>query len=150
MARKSRLVPPAPPPSSDAVSAAMRGNRRVNTKPELLVRQVLFRLGYRYRLHRADLPGKPDIVFPGRRSVIQVHGCFWHQHPGCALCATPRANTKYWSAKLARNVTRDRESVKALKALGWRVLVIWECEARKSELIAKRAREFLGRSSSVP
>lgn len=149
MPRKPRLVPPAPAPSSVAVSAMMRGNRRTNTRPELLVRRVIWRLGYRYRLHRNDLPGKPDIVFPGRCAVIQVHGCFWHQHQGCVLCATPRANSEYWSAKLARNVTRDRESIKALKALGWRVLVIWECESNSPQLIARKVQKFLGRPSSA-
>ena len=142
--RRPPLVPKPPRPSNLAVSAAMRGNRRINTKPELLVRRTLFRLGYRYRLHRNDLPGKPDIVFPSRRALIQVHGCFWHQHNGCSLGTMPRTNIPYWSAKLARNVARDRQSIEALEALGWRVLVVWECQAQEPNLAAQKVKKFLG------
>lgn len=127
----------------------MRGNRRANTKPELIVRQVLHRLGYRYRLHRADLPGKPDIVFTRRRVVIQVHGCFWHQHRGCSLRSMPRSNQSYWRAKLMRNVARDRQSMKALESLGWHVLVIWECETQDVEKLSLKLKNVLGEAKNI-
>lgn len=128
--RTGRLVPKAPPPTSAQVSITMRGNKRKNTRPELAVRRILSAMGYRYRLHANDLPGKPDIVFRGRKIAIFVHGCFWHQHddPRCPLRAKPRSNLLYWEAKLTRNVLRDKEVQTMLSAAGWRSIVIWECE----------------------
>jgi DNA mismatch endonuclease (patch repair protein) len=115
------------PSVSAARSRIMQGNRQKDTKPELLVRRCLHAMGYRFRLHRRDLPGRPDIVLPRHRTVIQVHGCFWHQHPGCKLASVPQTRREYWLPKLARNVERDAVSTKALEALGWRVVTLWEC-----------------------
>ncbi len=124
----------------------MRGNRRVNTKPELYVRKLLYALGYRYRLHVQSLPGRPDIVFRSRRCAIQVHGCFWHQHsdPFCPLSSRPRSNKRYWNAKLNRNVIRDREHDQKIRFLGWRVLTIWECECRGDRKLTTKLARFLG------
>ena len=120
----------------------MRAIRSSGTKAEIKVRHLLHSLGYRYRLNRKDLPGKPDIVFPGRRKVIFVHGCFWHQHedPACADGRMPKSRLNYWVPKLTRNRQRDKENEAALKAAGWDVLVVWECEVEKfppEELISK-------------
>ena len=104
--------------------------RGKNTKPELLVRRLAHSLGYRFRLHRGDLPGSPDIAFPKFRSVIFVHGCFWHRHNGCRFCTTPASNLSFWSEKFRRNVERDRQAEAALSSLGWRTMTIWECQTR--------------------
>lgn len=113
-------------------SKVMRSIKSQNTGAEMIVHRLLYGSGFRYRLHRADLPGKPDIVFPGRKKVIFVHGCFWHLHPDprCPDAKRPKSNTSYWSAKLDRNVERDRESIAALEEDGWQVLVVWECQIR--------------------
>lgn len=126
----------------------MRGNRRADTRPELIVRRLLRELGLRYRLHAADLPGKPDVVFRGRRKAIQVHGCFWHQHadPACPLRARPQSNSSYWTAKLERNVERDGEQAAALAALGWKLLVVWECECREEDTLRQRLAGYLAPS----
>ena len=109
--------------------------RGKDTKPELLVRRLVHRMGYRFRLHRPDLPGKPDLVFAGRRKVIFVHGCFWHRHSECSKGRSfPSSSQEFWRSKLDGNVTRDRLSVRALEELGWRALVIWECQTTPSEL----------------
>jgi DNA mismatch endonuclease (patch repair protein) len=115
-------------------SAVMRAVRSKGTKPELKVRGMLHRAGYRYRLHRKDLPGNPDIVFPGRRAAIFIHGCFWHQHPSCRHADRPSSNNEYWTKKLNRNVERDKRNTAALLASGWKVLVLWECELKKPDL----------------
>ena len=132
--------------SSERRSANMRAIRSKDTAPELIVRQTAYRMGYRYRLHVKRLPGKPDLVFPARRKGIFVHGCFWHQHPiaKCADARPPRSNVRYWQSKLARNVERDAEHVRALKAVGWRTLVIWDCETTPAPRLASRLRRFLG------
>lgn len=127
-------------------SANMRAIRSSDTKPELLVRRLVHRCGYRYRLHRKDLPGKPDLVFPGRKAVIFVHGCFWHMH-GCPAVRAPKSNTDYWWPKLTRNCERDAQHVRALVQSGWRVLTIWDCETSDLDALEWRVREFLGRSS---
>jgi DNA mismatch endonuclease (patch repair protein) len=106
----------------------MRAIAKKNTKPEIRVRRRLHALGYRFRLHRSDLPGTPDIVLPKHRLTILVHGCFWHQHPGCNHANRPRTRQEYWLPKLERNVARDRAAIAALEELGWRVVVLWECE----------------------
>jgi DNA mismatch endonuclease, patch repair protein len=136
--KSSRLVPKAPPPTSAQASITMRGNKRKDTRPELAVRRTLSAMGYRYRLHPDDLPGKPDIVFRGRKIAIFVHGCFWHQHdnPGCPLRAKPHSNLPYWEAKLARNVQRDGENMAALSSTGWRSIIVWECETQSPSAIA--------------
>ena len=113
------------------LSARMRRIRKTDTKPEMLVRRLTHRLGYRYRLHRRDLPGTPDLVFPRLRKVIFVHGCFWHQHDCPLGRKQPSVNLEYWLPKLARNVERDRLARGQLQEKGWHVLVIWECETRK-------------------
>jgi DNA mismatch endonuclease (patch repair protein) len=121
----------------------MRAIKGKNTKPELVVRRLLHAAGYRYRLHRRDLPGRPDIVFPARRKVILVHGCFWHRHPGCRFAYAPKTRPDFWHAKFDRNVERDREAFAALDACGWRQLVIWECEIPDANLLMIRVAAFL-------
>ncbi len=123
--------------SDPARSAVMRAIRSRDTRPELRVRSLLHRLGYRFRLHRRDLPGSPDIVLPGRRAVVFVHGCFWHGHDCARGARAPKANAGYWSAKLARNRERDAGAQAALAALGWRVVVVWECALRDETQLAE-------------
>jgi DNA mismatch endonuclease (patch repair protein) len=106
----------------------MAGIRGKNTKPELMLRSYLHKHGFRYRLHARDLPGSPDLLLPKYRTVIFVHGCFWHQHSGCKFAATPKANAEFWRAKLIANVERDAKVLDSLRSLGWNVIVIWECE----------------------
>lgn len=117
-------------------SRMMRGIRGRNTRPELGLRYALFRLGYRYRLHQRGLPGRPDIVFPGRKAVIFVHGCFWHRHEDCRYATTPASNTVFWMSKFAANVARDRASAERLELSGWQTLVVWECQLRPGSLEA--------------
>jgi DNA mismatch endonuclease (patch repair protein) len=114
-----------------------------NTRPELLVRRVLHRMGYRFRIHQRSLPGTPDIVLRRYQAVILIHGCFWHQHRDCPEGRLPRARTTYWWPKLARNVEKDEAAISALNAAGWRVLVIWACEVRNLEALEERLRKFL-------
>ena len=122
----------------------MRRIRKKDTKPEMTVRRLAHAMGYRYRLHGRDLPGSPDLVFAGKRKVVFVHGCFWHQH-NCRLGnKQPTANRSYWLPKLTRNVKRDYQARRTLDELGWDVLVIWECETRDSARIADSLRAFLG------
>jgi len=125
----------------------MRGNKASDTRPEMAVRRLLHALGYRYRLHAKELPGKPDIVFWGRRQAIFVHGCFWHQHadPSCTLRSKPKTNREYWDAKLRRNVERDEENRRRLSELGWKAMIIWECEAGRPDRLRHRLEHFLGR-----
>jgi DNA mismatch endonuclease, patch repair protein len=125
----------------------MRAVRSRNTRPEILVRQMAYHLGFRFRLHRPDLPGKPDIAFPAQRKAIFVHGCFWHQHKGCRRATVPKSNRNFWRLKLARNVARDTKQLAAIRKRGWRVLVVWECEIKNERLLAARMRRFLGRIS---
>ena len=120
--------------------AAIRGK---NTKPELIVRRIAHRLGYRFRLHAADLPGKPDLVFRSRRAVVFVHGCYWHLHNCKRGRSTPTTNAAFWREKRARNRTRDRCRIAALRRAGWRVLVVWECEALSPDRLAKVLSRFL-------
>ena len=114
-------------------------------KPEMIVRRITHAMGYRYRLHYASLPGKPDLVFPARRKVIFVHGCFWHQHsdPACRIARRPRSNRDYWLPKLQRNALRDAEHRAGLEAAGWKILVVWECETKSSDNIENIIREYL-------
>ena len=121
--------------------------RSKDTKPELIVRMVAHRLGYRYRLHRKDLPGKPDLVFPGRRAIIFVHGCFWHGHNCKRGSRVPKTRTEYWRVKIAGNADRDRKAVAALEADGWRVLTIWECELTNQSSLETRISAFLESAS---
>ena len=116
-------------------SENMRAIKSKNTAPEKRVRSVAHRLGLRFRLHRRDLPGSPDLIFPGRGIVLFVHGCFWHRHENCPVATIPKTNTEYWSKKFRDNIKRDRENRKKLEESGWRVLIIWECETRKRESV---------------
>lgn len=114
--------------------------RSSNTKPERIVRSLLHRMGYRFRLHRKDLPGRPDIVLPGRRVVILVHGCYWHRHSGCRFAYTPKSNLAFWQAKFQENVNRDHRQVNHLRELGWEVITVWECETKRPGMLAERLR----------
>lgn len=118
-------------------SRIMRAVRSRDTSPELAVRRYLHAAGLRYRLHDRRLPGAPDLVFPSRRLVVFVHGCFWHQHPGCPAAARPRSRLEYWARKLDANVARDRRHYEELKAAGWDVEVIWECETRDPDALRR-------------
>lgn len=124
-------------------SAQMALVRAKDTGPEWAVRRLVHGLGYRYRLHARDLPGKPDLVFPGRGAIIFVHGCFWHRHPGCRLARLPKSRLGFWEAKLTANRLRDQRSERALRAMGWRVMVVWECQVANTERLSARIRRFL-------
>lgn len=130
--------------SPERRSALMAKVGSKNTVPEMRVRKVAHALGYRFRLHRKDLPGKPDLVFPGRRKIIFVHGCFWHRHEDCAKASHPATRQEFWSDKFARNVARYSEVILELERLGWAVMVIWECETKSNEALIRLITEFLG------
>lgn len=117
--------------------------RQKNTKPELVVRRIAHALGYRFRLHRRDLPGKPDIVFPRHRLVIFVHGCFWHRHDDCKLASTPKTRVDFWKKKFDNNVKRDVQVRENLERAGWRVETVWECETRDTIRIEQQLRDLL-------
>ncbi|WP_136077270.1 very short patch repair endonuclease [Pontiella desulfatans] len=119
-------------------SALMSKIRGKNTKPELLVRSMLHRAGYRFSLHRKDLPGKPDITLRKHKTVVFVHGCFWHRHKHCRVASTPKSNTEFWEHKFERNVANDRKHKRELRKLGWNVIVIWECELKDPEKVLVR------------
>lgn len=121
------------------VMAQVKGQ---NTGPERIVRSLLHRMGYRFRLQRADLPGKPDIVLPKFKTVLFVHGCFWHRHPGCKRATRPTSNTAYWDRKFARTVIRDQKNKKELEALGWSVLLVWECELKNLPALRARLSDY--------
>lgn len=114
-----------------------------DTKPEIIVRSLVHRMGFRFRIHRKDLPGNPDIVLPRHSKVIFVHGCFWHGHKGCSRSKRPTTNTTFWNEKLDKNITRDKRFRKQLRSKGWKVLVVWECETRKPEKLLKKLERFL-------
>lgn len=139
-------MPRSPPPIFVDVSDARRRNMAAiagkNTKPEMLVRRLLHREGYRYRLHLKELPGRPDIVFLRRKKVIEVRGCFWHRHAGCVLAATPTTHGDFWRRKFQGTVARDARNLQALGQAGWAVMVIWECEVRDPNL-SSRLHSFL-------
>jgi len=124
-------------------SQVMRAVKSRDTGIEMTVRRLLHRQGFRYRLHRKDLPGKPDIVFPSRRKVIFVHGCFWHQHPVCHHADRPASNSDYWNTKLNGNVARDAKHIAALQEQGWRVLIVWECFAKDKNVLLNTMTQFL-------
>lgn len=128
--------------TSEQRSAIMRRVRREGTEPELAVRRMLHRMGYRFRLHAKELAGSPDVVFRPRKAVIFVHGCFWHGHD-CRWRRPVKSNSEYWAAKIERNQRRDAAALKALAALGWRSLVVWECEVKHAEVLAERLQTFL-------
>lgn len=118
--------------------------RSKDTKPEMLIRRMLHRLGYRYALHNRKLPGAPDLVFPSRRKIILVHGCFWHQHKGCIDGRMPKSRQDYWRPKLIRNVERDRRNLAKMRRVGWKVIKIWECETANADRLLDRLVRFLG------
>ena len=129
--------------TSDQRSRLMSRVKSKNTRPELLVRRLVYNMGFRYRLHRADLPGHPDLVFFKKRQIVFVHGCFWHRHKGCKLASSPKTRTEFWRNKFISNLTRDERVHSELVALGWKVLVVWECETRNPLDLAVKLREFL-------
>jgi DNA mismatch endonuclease (patch repair protein) len=121
----------------------MRRVKGKDTVPEMIVRRMLHSAGYRFRLHRKGLPGKPDIVFPSRRKAIFVHGCFWHGH-GCKIGLLPKSRPEFWEPKIARNRQRDDENLSGLAALDWQVLTVWQCEIKDHKILAQRLGDFLG------
>lgn len=124
----------------------MRAVRQKNTGPEMIVRRLLHASGYRFRIQRRDLPGSPDIVLPKHNLAIFVHGCFWHRHADCKKATMPRTRAEFWAAKFERNVMRDSENEAALRVMGWRVLTIWECEARSTDTLMARLMSALAPS----
>jgi DNA mismatch endonuclease (patch repair protein) len=130
--------------SSKKRSEIMSRIKGKDSAPEIRVRRLLHALGLRFRLHRKDLPGKPDIVFPRYKAVVLVHGCFWHGHAGCPRAALPTTNAEFWATKIGRNVTRDEEVRKSLEELGWSVLTLWQCELKNAEVVVDRVLAFLG------
>lgn len=126
-------------------SENMRRIRSKGMRPELAVRSLVHKMGYRFRLHRKELPGKPDLVFVSLRKVIFVHGCFWHSHKGCKTAHIPKSNLNYWGPKLKGNRIRDAKRLAALRADGWEALVIWECETRGERALQKRIKLFMSK-----
>ncbi|WP_445233914.1 very short patch repair endonuclease [Duganella rhizosphaerae] len=133
-----------------ARSALMARIRGKNTRPELIVRKLVFAAGYRYRLHVRTLPGSPDLVFPGRKKVIFVHGCFWHLHDNCNLARIPKSRVEFWSDKLNGNKARDARSYDALRQAGWQVHVVWECQLGDLAALEEDLHVFLGPAGSAP
>jgi DNA mismatch endonuclease, patch repair protein len=127
----------------DRRSENMRRIRAKNTAPEMVVRRLVHGMGFRYRLHVPDLPGKPDLVFPRLNKIIEVRGCFWHQHGRCIDSHIPKSGLDYWGPKLERNTERDAANVQYLKAIGFRVLVVWECEVKNKKRLLARLGRFL-------
>lgn len=125
-------------------SRNMRAIRGKDTKPEVAVRRLLHAAGYRFRLHGAGIPGRPDVVFASRRKVIFVHGCFWHRHKGCRFTYTPKSRIEFWQAKFDQNVARDRRIEAQLRDRGWQYLVLWECEVAAAKVLLIRVAAFLG------
>lgn len=125
--------------SPAARSERMSRIRSSNTSPEIALRKALHALGLRFRLHRKDLPGKPDIILPRYKTAVFVHGCFWHRHAGCKIATTPKSNTQFWVEKFDRNVARDNRSRALLEARGWKVIVVWECELGSTRKAAEAA-----------
>ena len=121
-----------------------------DTVPEMRVRSILHRIGYRYRLHMKELPGKPDIVLVRLHTVILVNGCFWHQHPGCKQAKRPKTKKAFWNEKLERNIARDQENIDKLRRSGWRVLVIWECQVSRKRKMQQFMEEFLKGNGLLP
>ena len=127
----------------DSVSLRMKRVKQRDTTPELIVRKVLFSSGYRYRIHRKDLPGSPDIVFPGRRKIIFVNGCFWHGHENCLRASLPKTRLEYWKDRILQNQKRDARAIAALERLGWVVDTIWECQTKDMVSLEERLTRFL-------
>ncbi|MBX3671268.1 MAG: DNA mismatch endonuclease Vsr [Rhodocyclaceae bacterium] len=134
----------------DRRSRMMAGIKCKNTKPEIVVRRLVHGMGFRFRLHRRDLPGSPDLVFPRLRKVVFVHGCFWHRHPGCRFAYTPKSNTEFWLTKLNRNMRRDAMAQQALVEADWEVLVAWECEVADLAALSRKVLSFLTGGADPP
>jgi len=130
-------------PGTLSLSERMARIRKTDTKPEMLVRRLVHRMGYRFRLYARRLPGNPDIILPRHRKVILVHGCFWHRHDCPDGRKLPRSKPEYWAPKLERNRLRDEVNVERLRELGWEVLVVWECEVRREDVVGEKLRRFL-------
>ncbi|MDS4031813.1 MAG: DNA mismatch endonuclease Vsr [Candidatus Contendobacter sp.] len=130
-------------------SSLMSRIRNKDTGPEMKVRRLAHALGFRFRLHRRDLPGSPDLVFPSHRKIVFVHGCYWHRHEGCRYAYSPKSNTKFWQSKFEANVTRDQRVASALETLGWDILVVWECETQNADILRLRLTEFLRSSKGA-
>ncbi|MER8485910.1 DNA mismatch endonuclease Vsr [Mesorhizobium sp. M1322] len=129
---------------SPAARSRMMGRiRGKDTGPEMLVRKVAHQMGYRFRLHRHDLPGTPDIVFPARKTAMFIHGCFWHRHEGCKYCYNPKSNIDFWQRKFDNNVQRDQRVRKDLERLGWNITVIWACETADQPSLRSKLRAYL-------
>ena len=129
---------------SDQRSRNMSAIKSKNTKPEIAVRKMLHALGYRFRLHRKDLPGSPDIVLPKYKTVIFVHGCFWHRHENCKYASTPKTRKEFWESKFKANAKRDKEIQEKIKNIGWQLVVIWECETKNINLLIKKVSSKIG------
>lgn len=147
--KKSNVMEAGPCVSDEPVdpkrSCLMSRVKAQNTKPERIVRQLLHSLGYRFRLHTAELPGSPDITLPKYRSVIFVHGCFWHRHANCSRATTPRTRVEFWTAKFERNKIRDRKALRLLRKLGWHPITVWECQIKTLEKLSARLETILKR-----
>jgi len=115
----------------------------IDTAPELLIRSLVHRMGYRFRLHRRELPGSPDLVFAGSHKIIFVHGCFWHGHGRCKRSALPASNTEFWKTKISKNKERDEQSIRKLRKMGWQVLVIWQCQTKNIEKLTAKIIDFM-------
>ena len=131
------------PPVEPARSSLMSRVRPKNSKPEIVVRQILHAMGYRFRLHARELPGRPDIVFRRRKKAIFVHGCFWHRHPGCRRTTTPKTREEFWQSKFVANQARDTRVQNELVDMAWTYLVVWECEVKDKVTLAKKLQSFL-------
>ena len=129
--------------SKEQRSRNMSRIRGRDTRPELVVRRIAHRMGFRFRLYRKDLPGTPDLIFPKHRLAVFVHGCYWHRHNGCRFAYSPKSRVEFWTKKFEQNVERDSRNQTALRDLGWRVLVIWECETRDYGIVEDRLRKCL-------
>ena len=128
---------------SEQRSRNMSAIKSKNTKPENTVRKLLHSMGYRFRLHKKDLPGSPDIVLPKYKTVIFVHGCFWHRHQNCKYASNPKTRIEFWEKKFKENIERDKKTQEKLKNLGWKTKIVWECEIKKQDKLIKKIEDFL-------
>ena len=128
---------------SEQRSRNMSAIKSKNTKPEIFVRKLLHSMGYRFRLHKKDLPGSPDIVLPKYKTVIFVHGCFWHRHQNCKYASNPKTRIEFWEKKFKENIERDKKTQEKLKNLGWKTKIVWECEIKKQDKLIKKIEDFL-------
>ncbi|MFA7184157.1 MAG: DNA mismatch endonuclease Vsr [Victivallales bacterium] len=139
----TKITTPMDNVSSKQRSINMSRVKGKNTRPEMTIRSLLHKMGYRFRLHNKKLPGNPDIILPKYKTIIFVHGCFWHQHEGCRKATIPQTNTDFWKIKLSKNVSRDSQNNDKLISLGWKVVIIWECELKNIEPLKNRIKKIL-------